>query len=124
MSLFQIDSAARLLIAFSMLLGGCTKSASDAAPPPAPPIENATESQSQLTSAQITELNQTIVKCVQYVRSYAASANPYERDFFANFDAYYNAGMGRVLNNGGVVGSRKAEFAFNKCMASLGWPLS
>jgi hypothetical protein len=43
--------------------------------------------------------------------------------FFKNFDAFYNPATGRVENNGYLNGDIPAQYQFNKCMASQGFPL-
>jgi hypothetical protein len=70
-------------------------------------------------------IKRTIADCVRKVRgletkpaSDAWSGRPY-----AEFDAYYNQGSGRVENNNHYV-DQGPNYAFNKCMASKGVPLT
>jgi hypothetical protein len=44
-------------------------------------------------------------------------------NFFKHFDAFYNPVTGRVENNGYLNGDIPAQYQFNKCMASQGFPL-
>lgn len=70
-------------------------------------------------------IKRVIADCVRKVRSLetkpasdAWSGRPY-----AEFDAYYNQGNGRVENNNRYV-DQGPNYAFNKCMASKGVPLT
>jgi hypothetical protein len=64
-------------------------------------------------------LKQSISACVKNVRSLETGTTG---GLYAGFDAYYNPGTGRVINNDQFVDQR-AVYAFNKCMASKGVPL-
>ena len=74
-----------------------------------------------LTQEQITQLNQVISQCVQSVRGQAPK--DYSGHFWTEFDAYYNPGTGRVVNNAIYNGSMPALYEFNKCVTSQGWSL-
>lgn len=81
---------------------------------PPPPASNDTDA-----------IKRVIADCVRKVRgletkpaSDAWSGRPY-----AEFDAYYNQGNGRVENNNRYV-DQGPNYAFNKCMASKGVPLT
>ena len=115
---FQVSYNARLILTSALLLCGCDGATSVASAPPTPPEKKA------LTSEEVENINQTIAKCVQDVRGMALSArNASDALFFNEFDAYFDPVSRAVRNNGGVNGSRNSEFAFRKCMASMGWSI-
>ena len=72
----------------------------------------------RLSEEQIATVSKAISQCVQTVRGSMPTSAVY-----INFDAYYNAASGTVQNNNRYV-DQSAVYAFNKCMASKGVPLS
>ncbi|MFM0687358.1 hypothetical protein PQQ77_15375 [Paraburkholderia strydomiana] len=74
-----------------------------------------------LSSEEIAGLKQAVAQCVTRVRASAPAGN---EQFYTGFDAYYNPASGRVMNNVQYNGQVPALYAFNKCMASQGFPLS
>ena len=81
-----------------------------------PPTPQATKQESA------TAIEQTVAKCVKYVRSLETEKETYNQ-VFAAFDAFYNSATGRVENNNQFV-DQKAVYTFNKCMTSKGMPLA
>ncbi|HEX7683857.1 MAG TPA: hypothetical protein VF446_10045 [Trinickia sp.] len=79
------------------------------------------DEQQSLPPERIAALNKAIAQCVTRVR---ASAPTGQEEFYVRFDAYYNPGNGRVMNNVRYNGEAPALYMFNKCMASQGFPLS
>jgi hypothetical protein len=67
-------------------------------------------------------VKQIVASCVKYVRGLETQTEKYSQGF-AGFDAFYNPATNRVQNNNQFVDQR-AVYAFNKCMASKGMPLS
>lgn len=73
--------------------------------------------------AQDTAAIERAVKiCVDQVHRFVPPEE-YLRQFFQQFDAYYNAASGTVQNNGYRNGDMPAQYQFNKCMATQGFPL-
>jgi len=83
--------------------------------------ETKNDDSQSLSPERIAALNKAIAQCVTRVR---ASAPAGQEQFYVGFDAYYNPGNGRVMNNVRYNGEAPALYAFNKCMASQGFPLS
>jgi len=77
----------------------------------------------RLPNEQIEPLKKAISNCVQQVKN-LAKKDDFSTKFFSEFDAYYNPASGRVQNNAIYQGSMPAVYEFNKCMSSLGFPLS
>jgi hypothetical protein len=75
-----------------------------------------------ISREQVPALKSTISECVQQVR--ASAPDNFSKEMWTGFDAFYNDGAGRVQNNALFVGQQPARYAFEKCMASRGWPLS
>jgi hypothetical protein len=63
-----------------------------------------------------------IAECVRKVRSLETQPKGLGQPY-AEFDAYYNQGSGRVENNNRYV-DQGPTYAFNKCMAAKGVPLT
>ena len=76
------------------------------------------------TAQQIASLTDAVSKCVFIIRNSAPKEGWPGADAYTSFDAYYNPGSGRVENNVVVQGGRPALYAFNKCMAARGFPLT
>jgi outer membrane murein-binding lipoprotein Lpp len=72
----------------------------------------------RLSEEQIATVSKAISQCVQMVRGSMPTSEVY-----TNFDAYYNPASATVQNNNKYV-DQSAVYAFNKCMASKGVPLS
>jgi outer membrane murein-binding lipoprotein Lpp len=93
--------------------------------PPAPPPRQTPKGPTQ---EQIAQLNRVIRMCVEVVHATKPAANDplgeITAQFYARFDAYYNANTGRVQNNTTLNGELPAVYTFNKCMADNGIPLS
>lgn len=77
----------------------------------------------RIGAAEMPALKSVITDCVQQVRG-AAVANEFSKDFWTGFDAYYNPATDRVLDNTTMNGQLPARYAFQKCMASRGYPLT
>jgi len=85
--------------------------------------QNTTTTQNPQIDTQTVE--RVIRHCVEVVHQSAKTDPVYKTPDlstwgFAQFDAFFNAGTGRVENNGG---NPQAIYAFNKCMAASGVPL-
>jgi hypothetical protein len=78
-----------------------------------------------LSQEQIGMLQKVIAQCVQVVRNSAPKESTLgsSREVYVGFDAFYNPASGRVQNNNQYV-DQSAVYAFSKCMASHGWPLT
>jgi hypothetical protein len=70
-------------------------------------------------------IKQAIADCVRKVRGLETkpASNAWSGRPYAEFDAYYNQGNGHVENNNRYV-DQGPNYAFNKCMASKGVPLT
>jgi hypothetical protein len=68
-----------------------------------------------------TTINNAVNYCVDQVHHFPA--DEMSAQFYRHFDAYYNAGTGRVENNAFLNGDQPPLYQFNKCMASQGLPL-
>lgn len=66
-------------------------------------------------AADSATIDKTVSACVSAVHAIHPS--------FQRFDAFYNAGTGRVENNAVYVADQDALYNFNKCMAQHGIPL-
>lgn len=82
-----------------------------------------TDGHQALTESQMSTLNKAISQCVQVVRSIPGPKDAFGGQVFANFDAFYNPASGRVQNNNQYV-DQSAVYAFTKCMAAQGVPLT
>ena len=72
---------------------------------------------------QSQEMIEKVVKhCVDVVHQFPATQIE-EKQFFKQFDAFYNSATGLVQNNGYRKGNIPPLYQFNKCMASRGFPL-
>lgn len=79
----------------------------------------------RFTGEQIEMLKKVIAQCIEVARASAPKDTPdYSLGFYTRFDAYYNVASGLVQNNVRLSGEMPALYAFNKCMASQGWPLT
>jgi hypothetical protein len=67
-------------------------------------------------------ITKTIAECVRKVRSLETSPKDSGQPY-AEFDAFYNPSNGRVEDNNRYV-DRGPNYAFDKCMASKGVPLT
>ena len=76
-----------------------------------------------LPPEQIKELRTAISQCVQAARD-EAPKDALLAKFYLDFDAFYNPASGRVQNNNVYHGGLPAVYAFNKCMALQGFPLT
>ena len=76
-----------------------------------------------LSAEQIVMLKNVILQCVQIVKK-SAPKDDYNQNFYSQFDAFYNPATGRVQNNNLYNGGIPVVYAFNKCMTSLGFPLT
>jgi hypothetical protein len=85
-----------------------------------PPVAHGPPHMSQ---SHVAGLQKAISLCVQAVRALAPPGATPTSDVHITFDAYYNQGTNRVVNNNNYV-DQSAVYAFNKCMAEQGWPLS
>ncbi len=74
------------------------------------------------SSGDAASIGKAIAECVRKVRSLEAQPKGYGQPY-AEFDAFYNLGSGRVENNNRYV-DQGPTYAFNKCMASKGVPLT
>jgi predicted nucleic acid-binding Zn-ribbon protein len=68
-------------------------------------------------------INKAIADCVRKVRSLETQPKDSGGQLYAEFDAFYNQGSGRVEDNNRYV-DRGPNYAFNKCMSSKGVPLT
>lgn len=67
-------------------------------------------------------INRVLAECVRKVRSLETQPKGLGQPY-AEFDAFYNPGSGRVENNNRYA-DQGPTYAFNKCMASKGVPLT
>jgi hypothetical protein len=74
-------------------------------------------------SGDVATITKTITECVRNVRSLETQPKGFGGQPYAEFDAFYNPGNGRVENNNRYV-DQGPNYAFNKCMASKGVPLT
>jgi hypothetical protein len=115
--------ASRLVTAV-LVLSGLGLSAMAQQNPPAATTQGVPQAISPEQSQAIIE--KVVKHCVDVVHQYPAhneltiGTNP---NFFKNFDAFYNPATQRVENNGYLNGDIPAQYQFNKCMASQGFPL-
>jgi hypothetical protein len=74
---------------------------------------------------QADTIKKVIANCVGQVHRLETTpaAEGWKGRIFADFDAYYNQGNRQVVNNNKYV-DQSAVYAFNKCMASKGVPLT
>ena len=77
---------------------------------------------SPVSSGNAATISKTIAECVGKVRSLETQSKGFGQPY-AEFDAFYNPGSGRVENNNRYV-DQGPTYAFNKCMASKGVPLT
>ena len=76
-----------------------------------------------LNRDQTQALEIAIASCVKVVRE-SAPTDSYAKKYWTEFDSYYNSGSGKVEDNANLNGHLPAKYAFNKCMARMGIPLS
>jgi hypothetical protein len=89
------------------------------------PKAQAASGPGRFTQEQIAGLTKVISTCVGVARGAApTNTSDYEKHWWTDFDAYYNPGTGTVKDNVMYNGGAPAKYSFNKCMTSLGWPLS
>jgi hypothetical protein len=74
------------------------------------------------SSGDAAPIGNAIAECVRKVRSLETQPKGFGQPY-AEFDAFYNPGSGRVENNNRYV-DQGPTYAFNKCMASKGVPLT
>jgi hypothetical protein len=71
------------------------------------------------------DLNNAVIRAVKICVDKVHSSPPrdaIQAQFLREFDAYYNPGTKRVMNNGYRNGDIPAQYEFNKCMAAQGFP--
>jgi len=79
-------------------------------------------SNSSATALDNTAIERAVKTCVDQVHQFTPP-NEWERQYFQQFDAYYNANSGTVQNNAYRGADLPPRYQFNKCMAIQGFPL-
>lgn len=82
----------------------------------------ATKEPARLPQTDAALLKLAIEECV--IRTRKSAPTDSGKNFFEQFDAFYNPATGTVKNNAIYNGSLPALYEFNKCLSSKGFPLT